>query len=74
MELLFTQSQTMKPKLTRELAWAASQDAANQTMRAGGRTAWSEEDYNVAVAEFDRLWPARLDIKASKEIEGLPHG
>ena len=53
----------MKPKLTRELAWAASQDAANRAMRKGGRTAWSREDYNVAVAEFDQLWPIHLDLK-----------
>jgi len=44
-------------KLTRQLAYAASQDAANRAMRSAGRKAWSEEDYNVAVSEFNRLWP-----------------
>ena len=52
----------MKPiKLTRELAWTASKDAANVAMRKGGRTAWSQEDFNVAREEFDRLWPEHLD-------------
>lgn len=47
--------------LTREIAWAASTDAGNRAMRHGGRTAWSREDYNAAVAEFDRLWPLHRD-------------
>lgn len=51
----------MKPKLTRELAWAASTDAGNRAMRKAGRAAWSKDDYNAAVREFDRLWPQELD-------------
>ncbi len=47
----------MKINLTRELATHASWDAANRAMRAGGRKAWSEEDAEVARAEFLRLWP-----------------
>jgi len=47
----------MKPTMTYQLAQAASFDAANRSMRAAGRTAWSEEDYNAHVREFDRLWP-----------------
>jgi len=31
-------------------------------MRAGGRTAWSDNDHNVAVDTFDRLWPIERDI------------
>ena len=26
-------------------------------MRSGRRTAWSEEDYNVVISTFKRLWP-----------------
>ena len=44
-------------KMTRELAYAASLDAGNRAMRAGGRTAWSEDDYNTVIREFRRLWP-----------------
>ena len=43
--------------MTREIAQAASWDAANRSMRAAGRTAWDEDDANVAWAEFNRLWP-----------------
>jgi len=43
--------------LTREIAWSASIDAANRAMRAGDRKAWSEDDYNLAASEFNRLWP-----------------
>lgn len=53
----------MKPPLTRALAWAASTDAGNASMRAGGRTAWSDDDYNAAVETFDRLWPIERDIR-----------
>ena len=46
-----------KPKMTEALARAVGADEANRLMRAAGRTSWSEEDYNAAVAEFNRLWP-----------------
>src|ERR1039457_3907629 len=46
-----------KPKMTEALARAAGADAANRQMRKAARTSWSEEDYNAAVAEFNRLWP-----------------
>jgi len=39
------------------LAIAAATDAANRSMTEGGRTAWSREDYNRAVAEYDRIRP-----------------
>ena len=40
-----------------EIAHAAATDAANRQMRAAGRKAWSVDDYNAAVDEFDRLLP-----------------
>lgn len=43
---------------------AASWDAANRAMKAGNRTIWSEEDWNTAVREFDRLVAA---LKAMEE-------
>ena len=54
--------------LTREIAWAASTDAGNRSMRSSGRETWSEDDYNAAVAEFDRLWPAEIDVYGEEEI------
>jgi hypothetical protein len=47
----------MRLTMTLELARAAGQDAANASMRDAGRTSWSEEDYNVAVATMNRLMP-----------------
>lgn len=44
-------------QMTRELAYAASLDEANRAMRAGGRKAWNEDDYAVAIKEFNRHWP-----------------
>lgn len=43
--------------MTRELAFAASLDAANHSMRAAARSSWNEDDYDVATRDFDRLWP-----------------
>jgi hypothetical protein len=42
--------------MTREIAQAAGWDAANRSMRAGGRTAWNEDDADIAANEFNRLW------------------
>lgn len=43
--------------MTYELAMAAAKDKADRRMRKSGRTAWDEEDYNVMVEEFNRLYP-----------------
>jgi len=51
-----------KITITREIARAAAMDAGDRSMRQAGRTAWSGEDYNVMVMEFDRLWPEERDI------------
>lgn len=42
-------------KLTRELAYAAATDVGNRSMKANNRTAWNEDDYNVAAETFQRL-------------------
>ena len=39
------------------LAMAAARDAADRSMRAGGRSAWSEADRAVAFAVLERLYP-----------------
>ncbi len=46
----------MKPKLTPEIIHAASWDAGNRSMRAGGRTVWSLDDSNAAALESERLY------------------
>lgn len=48
---------TMQPTLTYKLAMAAAQDAGDRSMRAAGRTVWSELDYAAAVRMFTRLCP-----------------
>ena len=47
----------MPTGLTRELAYCASQDEANRSMHSGGRKAWDETDYAIAIKTFSRLWP-----------------
>ena len=44
-------------RMTRELAYAASKDAAVRSMTKAGRTSWSLSDYSAAVRTFDRLMP-----------------
>lgn len=41
--------------LTPRIAWAAATDAGNRAMCAGGRTAWSEEDRDIAHDIYERL-------------------
>lgn len=44
-----------KQMLTPEVAHAAGWDAGNRSMRAAGRTRWSEDDWNTAARETNRL-------------------
>jgi hypothetical protein len=37
-------------------AMAASRDAGNKSMRAAGRTAWNDDDWSAAKAQFERLF------------------
>ena len=46
-----------RPVMTYALAMAAARDAATRQMRAAGRAAWSEDDYALACATFERLYP-----------------
>ena len=43
--------------LSEKIARAAALDAGNRSMRKAGRTSWNEQDRNVAIAEYNRLWP-----------------
>lgn len=43
--------------LTEELARASAMDAANMQMRRSGRSAWNEEDANLAAQTLADLWP-----------------
>jgi len=59
-------------QLTEQLARAAATDAGNAHARRHDRHAWNEDDYNAAVAEFDRLIPhlpdeARLRLTGTLE-------
>jgi hypothetical protein len=42
-------------ELSYNIAHAAGQDAGNRSMKAAGRTKWSEDDFNAAAAEMNRL-------------------
>lgn len=50
-------SNKTRPQLTQQIAFAAAQDVAQRLMRKAGRKVWSEDDYNAAVREYERLWP-----------------
>lgn len=43
-------------ELTEAMAHAAASDAANRQMRKAGRTAWSREDFDLAVNTFEELY------------------
>lgn len=59
------------PVLTYALAIAAGRDAGVRSMRAGGRRAWSEDDWNAAVAESERVCAeAGTDLATLAESEG----
>jgi hypothetical protein len=45
------------PRQRYELAMAACRDVADRAMRAGGRTAWSDEDYAAGIEVFNRICP-----------------
>lgn len=45
------------------LARACATDEANRNMRKNGRKAWNEEDYNICVEAFNRLWPTSEEMK-----------
>lgn len=46
---------TYRGPLTRPLCFAAGTDAGNRSMRQGGRTAWSDADYQAACDQTGRL-------------------
>ena len=61
----------MKIKLTYELAQAAGWDAGNASMRRGGRTKWSQEDWDEAAKVSSRLF-AEVIEQETKEGEAAP--
>jgi hypothetical protein len=62
-----------RPILTEALARAAATDAGNASMRKAGRKAWSREDLNASVREFDRLIPF-LPLEARLRLAGNEQG
>ena len=44
------------PSQRYKLAHAAGQDAGNRSMRAGGRKAWDDSDFDVAVETFNKAF------------------
>ena len=61
----------MKTSMTQDLARAAGMDTADRNMRQAGRTEWSEEDWNDAVAEYDRLWPLEKTLYQDPNADDL---
>jgi hypothetical protein len=57
------------------IARAAGRDEGNRSMRAAGRSAWNEDDWNAACETFDRLMalagepaPLRLRSRAPRAV------
>jgi hypothetical protein len=53
-------------RMTVRIARAAGWDAGNRSMKAGGRTAWNEEDWNVACEVFETMMRRIAEIAADE--------
>lgn len=60
--------------LSRDLAWAAAQDAGCRAMRKANRTAWNVDDYNEAIRTFNRVWPENGNLPERKQEPNQRHG
>jgi len=49
--------------MTEDYARAAGTDAGNRSMRAAGRRAWNDEDYNIAALTHLRWTPMDEDLR-----------
>ena len=58
--------------MTRALARAASQDAAERQMRKAGRSKWSQADSNLYARTYKKLWPLKYDILGGKHYRNNP--
>ncbi len=54
------------PLMTIKLAQSIACDAGNRNARKAGRAAWNEDDWNVASAVAQRLWPL---IDGDEDVE-----
>lgn len=52
-------------RMTYAIAYSAGMDAANQSMRAAGRSAWNDEDYALAIRTLDELYPVETHLADS---------
>lgn len=52
--------------MTYKIAHSAGMDAADRQMKAAGRTAWNEDDAQLAADVFGRLWPMDKDLPVQK--------
>jgi hypothetical protein len=61
-------------ELTYSLATSCAKDEANRNMRKNGRSAWNEEDHDLAVITLHRLWWNNIhpDIRLAMYPDGKP--
>lgn len=57
--------------MTPSLAWSAATDAGDRSMRAAGRTAWDEEDWDVAAEQFAKLCSHQVAIAAIEKAKAV---
>ena len=55
-------------RMTPWLANCVARDAGNRSMRFAGRTAWNEEDAEVARLEYDRVYPVTQEIRDNTRV------
>jgi len=52
----------MKPMITAAIAYAAGADAGNRSMSKAGRSAWNDDDFDIACDEYNRLMAYCLTV------------
>lgn len=52
----------MPLEMTDRIARAAGWDAGNRHAQTHGRAVWTEDDYQAAIDEYNRLWPEPLPV------------
>jgi len=58
----------MRKEMDIQLARACAVDEGNRSMRKNKRKEWNEDDWNVSVRMFNKLWPIEEDWRKFEEV------
>ena len=56
------------PAEMRDLAYAAGHDAGNRSMWAAERPRWNRDDWNAALAAFEKLYVEKTDAELRADL------